>query len=258
MKDPVTYSIGEFARLAGVTVRTLHFYDEVGLLPVKRRADNQRREYRQDDLLRLQQILTLKQLGFSLEQVEVLLASPAYDVRAALHGQKRALEAQIRQLQTVVFALGQTAEALETRDEVDWNEVTAILRGLSEASNALSISAYLPPEWQAWIAERAAQTPQSMIEEGPRLWTELYADFAKVHHLPPEDAQVQTLAAKMDRLGAMFTGRNAAVEEALGQLYSDVTQIPAPFRVPGVDQDLQDFMFRAMTIYRGKANPDEV
>ncbi len=252
MNESKTYSVGEFARLAGVTVRTLHFYDEAGLLRAERRADNQRREYRQPDLLRLQQILTLKQLGFSLVEVETLPDSPAYDVRTALRGQKRALEAQIRQLQGVVYALGQTAEALERRDEVDWDEVTATLRGLSEAANAVSISRYLPLEWQAWIAERAAQATPELIEQGPLAWAELYAAFAQVRQLPPDDPRVQILAARMDALGALFTGRNPDIEQALGHLYSDVSQIPEPFRLPGVDQDLQNFMFHAVTIYREK------
>lgn len=255
MTDSVSYSVGEFARMAGVTVRTLHFYDEAGLLPAERRADNQRRAYRRQDLLRLQQILTLKQLGFSLEEIETLLGSPAYDVRAALRGQKQALEAQVRRLQGVVYALGRTVEALDTRDEVDWNEVTATLRGLSEASSAVSISRYLPEEWQAWIAERAAKLPPEMVEDGSRAWAELYAEFAAVRHLPPDNAQVQALAERMDRLGALFTERNPAIEQALGQLYSDVSQIPEAHRMPGVDQDLQDFMARAMTIYREKGSP---
>ncbi|MBC8076991.1 MAG: MerR family transcriptional regulator, partial [Chloroflexales bacterium] len=65
MDDGATYRVQEFARLAGVTVRTLHFYDEAGLLAPSGRSDSGHRRYRPHDLLRLQQIVTLKRLGFA-------------------------------------------------------------------------------------------------------------------------------------------------------------------------------------------------
>src|SRR5687767_3707871 len=93
-----TYSVGEFARLAGVTVRALHFYDEVGLLKPIRQRQNRRRQYRQLDLLRLQQIVTLRALGFSLSEIETLLTHAEYDITEALKAQKSAVDAQIMQL----------------------------------------------------------------------------------------------------------------------------------------------------------------
>src|SRR5689334_328532 len=87
-----TYLVGEFATLAGVTVRTLHHYDETGLLKPSQHTRAKHRLYREEDLLRLQQILTFKQLGFSLEEIHDLLESDTYDLRETLRIQKQALD----------------------------------------------------------------------------------------------------------------------------------------------------------------------
>jgi len=70
----------EFAKLAGVTVRTLHHYDRIGLLKPSGYTDAGYRLYRQEDLIRLQQIVTLKFIGFSLPQIKNLLNSNSFDL----------------------------------------------------------------------------------------------------------------------------------------------------------------------------------
>src|SRR5688572_1625382 len=108
--------------MAGVTVRALHFYDEVGLLKPIRQRHNRRRQYRQMDLLRLQQIVTLRALGFSLNEIETLLTHPEYDIRESLQSQKAAVDAQISQLQQVSYALSVTLERLQNTQQIDWSQ----------------------------------------------------------------------------------------------------------------------------------------
>ncbi|MCZ7543136.1 MAG: MerR family transcriptional regulator [Anaerolineae bacterium] len=101
-----TYRIAAFAKLAGVTVRTLHHYDRMGLLTPSSSTEAGYRLYTQRDLLRLQQILTLKWMGFALKQIKALLDDPAYDLRASLAIQKAAVEAEIARLQGGVGGAG--------------------------------------------------------------------------------------------------------------------------------------------------------
>ena len=70
----MSYSVGEVARLTGVTVRTLHHYDEIGLLSPSGRTAAGYRRYAESDLARLQQILTYRELGFPLEEIGEILA----------------------------------------------------------------------------------------------------------------------------------------------------------------------------------------
>ena len=89
------YRVAEFARLAGVTVRTLQYYDRIGLLKPSQSTEGGHRLYERRDLLRLQQILTLKWMGFKLDQIKELIESPQYDLRTALRMQKAAIDNQV-------------------------------------------------------------------------------------------------------------------------------------------------------------------
>ena len=78
-----TYQVKEVVELAGVTVRALHHYDEIGLLVPKARTAGGYRLYDDDDLLRLQQILIGRELGLSLEEIRRSLDDPSFDRRRA-------------------------------------------------------------------------------------------------------------------------------------------------------------------------------
>ena len=90
MTESRTYRITEAARLAGITVRTLHHYDAIGLL-VPRRTAAGYRLYSVRDLLRLQQIVIQRSLGFSLEQIRRWLDDPEFDHERALMHQRAVL-----------------------------------------------------------------------------------------------------------------------------------------------------------------------
>jgi len=91
-----TYQVKDVARLAGVSVRTLHHDDSIGLLVPDTRTAAGYRLYDDDDLLRLQQILTGRELGLSLEEIRRSLDDPGFDRRTALLGQKERLRARAR------------------------------------------------------------------------------------------------------------------------------------------------------------------
>jgi DNA-binding transcriptional MerR regulator len=86
--------VGEVARLAHVTVRTLHHYDEIGLLKPSGRSEAGYRRYSEDDLRRLQQILLFRELGFTLEAIQQMVDDPAFDRRQALEAQRAMLVEQ--------------------------------------------------------------------------------------------------------------------------------------------------------------------
>src|SRR5580700_3767980 len=94
----------QFANLAGVTVRTLHHYDRLGLLK-PRRTDRGYRLYRESDLERLEQIVALKFLGLPLKEIQELLDSAAPELPAALRMQRRALEEKRRLIDCAIAAI---------------------------------------------------------------------------------------------------------------------------------------------------------
>ncbi|MGP4001814.1 MerR family transcriptional regulator [Streptomyces sp. 8N706] len=107
----MSYSVGQVAGFAGITVRTLHHYDEIGLLSPSARSRAGHRRYDDVDLDRLQQILFYRELGFPLEEVAVLLDDPDADPREHLRRQHELLSARIARLQRMAVAVEHAMEA---------------------------------------------------------------------------------------------------------------------------------------------------
>lgn len=107
----MSYSVGQVAGFAGVTVRTLHHYDDIGLLVPSERSHAGHRRYSDADLDRLQQILFYRELGFPLDEVAALLDDPAADPRAHLRRQHELLTARIEKLRKMAAAVEHAMEA---------------------------------------------------------------------------------------------------------------------------------------------------
>ena len=107
----MSYTVGQVADLAGVTVRTLHHYDEIGLLSPGHRSAAGYRRYRDGDLERLQHILYYRELGFALDDIAVLLGDPTADHRAHLRRQHDLLSGRIGRLTDMVRAVERAMEA---------------------------------------------------------------------------------------------------------------------------------------------------
>lgn len=240
-----TYYVRAFADLAGVTVRTLHYYDQKGLLKPSRRTSGTHRLYKQRDLLRLQQILTLKELGFTLEEIRELLGSSAYEVQESLRTQKVAIDRRIEQLQRVSQALDIIMQA---QGDYDWDTVIAAIRGLtaSEESKAWIAGHYSDAQREFLQARAASYTPEAMMQ-GVKAWSDLGSAFQSVRHLPPDHPEVQALAAQMVALIEEFTQGDPGILASLRSMYSDPDQMPAEYRL--ADTDLFIFMNEARRIY---------
>jgi MerR family transcriptional regulator, thiopeptide resistance regulator len=107
----MAYTVGRVAEIAGVTVRTLHHYDEIGLLTPGERSSAGARRYDDDDLERLQRILLYRELGFTLDEITTILDDPDVEARAHLRRQHALLRDRISRLQEMVAAVEYMLEA---------------------------------------------------------------------------------------------------------------------------------------------------
>ncbi|NBE99810.1 MerR family transcriptional regulator [Nonomuraea sp. KC401] len=107
----MSFSVGQVARLAGITVRTLHHYDEIGLLTPGERTHAGYRRYTDADLTRLQQILLYRELGFGLDEIAVILDAPHTDELTHLRRQHELLTRKAERLHEVIAAVERSMQA---------------------------------------------------------------------------------------------------------------------------------------------------
>jgi DNA-binding transcriptional MerR regulator len=107
------YKVGEVADLAGISVRTLHYYDEIGLLKPQIIGTAGYRSYTDSDLEKLQQILFFKELGFSLQETGDIIANPSFDRKQALISQKELLFKKKKRLEKIIDSVDKTIQSLE-------------------------------------------------------------------------------------------------------------------------------------------------
>lgn len=126
MKARRTYQVKDVARITGVSIRTLHHYDEINLLVPKTRTRAGYRLYNDDDLFRLQQILIGRELGLSLEEIRRSLDDPRFDRRKALIQQREQLKKREQQTNAMIRAVDSALDALGSKakgGDVDLKEI---------------------------------------------------------------------------------------------------------------------------------------
>ena len=114
-----TYSVSQLGKLAGVSVRTLHHYDAIGLLTPSRRSDNGYREYYPHHLALLKQIIIYRELDLSLEAILKIMKSDDFDLISALKDQRDLLLKQQQQTQSIINTIEVTMNALEGKNNLE-------------------------------------------------------------------------------------------------------------------------------------------
>ena len=190
----VYYSSGEFARMAQITVRTVRYYDKQNILKPSLVTPTGARFYTEEDFARLQQIMLLKYLGFSWEDIRELTVNDSdYSyLEHSLEQQQNLVRDRIEQLQLVEQAIGETVTEIRQQQNVDWNRMRELihLTGMENSlkaqyRNSTNISARIrlhrlfssnKQGWFPWIYEQCQITEGMKILElgcgNGRLWIE--------------------------------------------------------------------------------------
>lgn len=129
MKKNGYYSSGEFARMAHISVRTVRYYDKLNILKPSYVSDSGARFYTEEDLVRLQQILLLKYLGFSLDDIRMLTVEDTdyHMLRHSLELQLKLVRDKIEQMQMVEQAIEETTNAIASNQNVDWSQMLHLI-----------------------------------------------------------------------------------------------------------------------------------
>ena len=196
--EGATYTVGEVAQVAGISIRALHHYDELGLLRPSGRSDAGYRLYASADLERLQQVLFYKELGFGLDEIRKLMASAAHDRRAVLREQRDQLAARALRLEAMLALIDKTLASLEGRIQMSDEELFEVFGDFD------------PSEHEDEARERWGDTA-AYRESARRTRGYTKDDWARFRR--ESDAVVNELAALMDLAVAPDDARAIAAAE---------------------------------------------
>ncbi|WP_425246013.1 MerR family transcriptional regulator [Streptomyces sp. NEAU-NA10] len=219
----MSYSVGQVAGFAGVTVRTLHHYDDIGLLVPSERSPAGHRRYGDADLDRLQQILFYRELGFPLDEVAALLDDPDADPREHLRRQHELLTARIEKLQKMAAAVEHAMEArtmginltpeekfevFGDKDPEQYAEEAEQRWGGTEeyAESQRRAASYTKEDWKRMQAEVAD-------------WSERYNALMAAGEPPTGEAAMDMAEEHRQHIGAWFYECSYDMHRSLGEMY---------------------------------------
>jgi DNA-binding transcriptional MerR regulator len=241
------FTVKQLSELAGVTPRTLRFYDQCGLLKPSQVGANGYRYYDHASLLRLQQILFYRELDLPLEQIRQILNSPGFDPAGALESHKAELERQRDRLGRLITTVDDTILHLKGKKEMNDKE---LFRAFSEEEQAelekeamqlydLETVKASNRKWKAYSAEEK----QRILDEGNALYLEIVAAIPQGPGSPEAQAGVERWRRHMDH----FWTPNPEQLVALADHYSLDPRFKTNF--DKIDPRLAEFMGKAVRIY---------
>jgi len=248
------HTVKQVARLSGVSVRTLHHYDEVGLLKPASVGANGYRYYGREELLRLQQILFHRELGFSLEEIARVLDAQGFDRVAALKAHRAKLEAETRRYRQLMRTIDRTLAALEGDAKMDDK---AMYRGFDpeqQAGYEKELVEKHGPQMQAHIdhAKQGMAGWKQADYDGMQAEAEaIEVGMAKalVDGLPADSAAVTALMRRQHAWIGKSWNKPAPAQAftGLGQMYVDDPRFRE--RYDGRQAGLAEYMAAAMTSF---------
>jgi DNA-binding transcriptional MerR regulator len=211
------WKIGDLARETGLTVRTLHHYDELDLLRPSARTEAGHRLYDENDVRRLYRILALRQIGLRLDEVGACLLGDGLDVRTAV---RRHLERTARQIELQRELRARLAAILVALDRAVEPSIDDFIAALEVM---IRMEKYYTPEQLKTLEERRIELGDDAIKRAEREWSELIesVEAERQRGTDPADPRVQELARRWTDLIEQFTGGDPGIRASLGRMYEE-------------------------------------
>jgi DNA-binding transcriptional MerR regulator len=196
------YTVKQLSTLAGVTPRTLHHYDQIGLLKPESVGENGYRYYGEKSMLRLQQILFYRELDMPLDEIKKIMGRRDFDVLSALENHKLALRKRINRLEHLIETVDKTILHMK-------GENTMSPKGLFEGFSEEEQERYAKEAEQLYDLETvresnrkwksySAEKKQAVMEEGEQIYLDMIAIMPKGADSPESQAIVERWRAHMD------------------------------------------------------------
>jgi MerR family transcriptional regulator, thiopeptide resistance regulator len=241
------YTVKQLAALAGISVRTLHFYDQYGLLKPEFRTANGYRHYGEESAARLQQIMFFRELDFSLEEIKSIMSRPDFDVLEALEQQRSLLKKREKRLKELLHTLDRTVKNMKGRKVMP---IKDYYKGFSDKE----VEEYRREVKERW-GEEALNESETRVQkmgkekfaavqaEGGVIFKDIAANMDKGYDSPV----VQNLVKKWRDWLENFYHYSDEALLGLGKTYSEDPRFAAFYRK--IHKDLPEFFTKAIEYY---------
>ena len=241
------YTVKQLSKLAGVSVRTLHYYDEIGLLKPSSLDDNGYRHYEEEAVLKLQQILFYREMDLSLDEIKGVVGHPDFDVLTALRSHKKALQGRVERLRHLIQTVDNTIDHLKGNESMN---AKGLFEGFSEEEQekyALEAEQMYDPEtvrasnrkWKEYLPAKK----ERILAEGKAIYIDLKAAMPK----GAASADAQALAARWHEHMQYFWSPNDEQLLGLADGYNEDVRFRANF--DKMHPQLAEFMREAVKVY---------
>ncbi|MES2223925.1 MAG: MerR family transcriptional regulator [Patescibacteria group bacterium] len=244
----MSYTVQQLSTLAGVSVRTLHYYNEIGLLEPAFVKNNGYRFYEEKELLKLQQILFFRELDFTLEDIKEILSSPKFDMKKVLEDQRGLIELKKKRLVGLIKTIDKTINKLNKKTIMNDKE-------LYDNFDTKELDEYAKEAKERWGNTKAYKESQERFkkmskaqlakikEEGEALNTEIAANMSK----GAKSKEVQVLIARHFNALRNFYEPSLEMYRGLGEMYVADPRFTAYYEKYA--KGLAEFMRDAMVYY---------
>ncbi len=257
----MAYTVKNLSRLSGVTVRTLHYYEEIGLLHPAYHGENGYRYYEEKQLLDLQQILFFKELGFTLKQIKKVLGSDDFSILSALFSHKRSLVREKAKIGKLIKTVDKTIKHLKGDQAMNNNE---IFDGFKEWSKGKGDESYCISQLEEckspaeklfvestkkpYAKSRSKEFYEELEKRGNKIFNDIV--ICMDNGLKPDADKVQSLIKEHHSYGQELHTLTKKVYKALAELFEKHPTYKK--QVELFDLKLPSFMAKAMNIFADK------
>ncbi len=236
--------VGEIARQTGLSVRTLHYYDEIGLLAPAQHTDGGHRLYSVGDVARLQQIVSLRQLGLSLDEIRACLDRADCAPLDIVEMHLTRIDAQVESLRNLQGRLRYLASCLRSANAASVETFLEVIERMTMTEN--EILKHYTPEQLEWLKRRREVVGEERIRQVEAEWPVLIARVQEVmdRGVDPASPEVQAMVRQWQRLVSEFTGGDPGIEQSVRRLHEERTDQAEQFGGPG--RAMMEYVNRAI------------
>lgn len=234
--------VKEVADLVGISVRTLHHYDEIGLLIPEDMTQAGYRIYSEKNLEHLQQILFFKELGFSLKKIKEIMESPTFNRQEALTKQHQMLLEKRKRIDQMIWTIEKTIQ--HSKGDITMTNEEKF-KGFDFSHNPYEEEAR--EKWGDKAVDQANEKTKNMTTFDQERFNEIFRRLAEVRHLSPDSEEVQERIQEWFQYLNKIGNYSLNAFKGLGQMYVNDERFTK--NIDQFGEGLAEFMCTAMSVY---------